>query len=80
MFGSFQPRIQKVLNKRVPLIVSNVLERFFFYKIQNDISFKFLLSNESLDFSDFFLDQKDQQCRFISTAFFDHIYQGCQQF
>jgi len=23
-------------------------------------------------------DQKDEQCRFIFTAMFDHIYQGCQ--
>ncbi len=43
-------RFQKVLNKRVPLIVSNVYrEKHLFH---NDISphFKFLFSNERLDF------------------------------
>ncbi len=50
----------------------------------NDISphFKFLFSNESLDFCDLkkIKDQKAYQCTFIFTAFFDHIYQGYEQF
>ncbi len=51
-FGKW--RFQKVLNKRVPLIVANVYrEKHLFH---NHISphFKFLLSNERLDFCEFF--------------------------
>ncbi len=46
---------QKVLNKRVPLIVANVYLRKIYFNIINDISphFKILLSNERLHFVNF---------------------------
>ncbi len=40
--------------------------------------FKFLFSNERLDLK--IKEQKDWQCTFIFTAFFDNIYEGYQQF
>ncbi len=50
-------RFQKVLNKRVPLILANVyLRKNIYFNIINDISphFKIVLSNERLNLCDYF--------------------------
>jgi len=72
--------IYYILLRRISSGANNCVQRVFDKNVfYNDISphLKCLLSNERLDFCD---KKKGQQCKFIFTAFFDHIYQGYRYF
>ncbi len=85
LFRHYRRKLRAVIlgkwrcNNWVPILWPTWTRESIYFTMRFSPHFQLFYFNDRLEFCDFFeKDKKDKQCRFIFTAAFAHIYQGCQ--